>query len=99
MSSAITAINGSATAAAGARSSPSATSGSELVASKETFLKLLVAQLKNQDPMKPLDGMEFVGQLAQFSQLEQLMGIRGDLAAAANVQNAVAAANAGTVNP
>lgn len=39
---------------------------------KEDFLKLLVAQLENQDPMNPSDPTEFTAQLAQFSQLEQL---------------------------
>ena len=38
---------------------------------KEAFLKLLMAQLKHQDPLEPVDGSEFVAQLAQFSQLEQ----------------------------
>ncbi len=37
----------------------------------DTFLKLLVAQLKNQDPLNPLDGTQFTGQIAQFSTLEQ----------------------------
>jgi len=41
-----------------------------------------VAQIKNQDPLQPTDGIQFVSQLAQFSQLEQLIGIRGDLEAA-----------------
>lgn len=46
---------------------------------KETFLKLLVAQIKNQNPLNPADGIEFVSQLAQFSQLEQMMQIRSEL--------------------
>jgi len=42
---------------------------------KEDFLKLLVAQLENQDPMNPSDPTEFTAQLAQFSQLEQLTNV------------------------
>jgi flagellar basal-body rod modification protein FlgD len=42
---------------------------------KTAFLKLLVEQMKNQDPLKPMDNTEFVSQLAQFSNLEQVMGI------------------------
>jgi flagellar basal-body rod modification protein FlgD len=38
---------------------------------KEMFLKLLVAQLKNQDPLNPSDPTEFTGQLTQYSILEQ----------------------------
>ena len=44
------------------------------VASKmnaDTFLTLLMAQLQNQDPTKPMDSTEYVGQLATFSQVEQ----------------------------
>jgi flagellar basal-body rod modification protein FlgD len=46
---------------------------------KETFLQLLVAQIKNQDPMNPSDGTQFLSQLAQFTQLEQTMDIRQDV--------------------
>ncbi|MEW6246989.1 MAG: flagellar hook assembly protein FlgD [Nitrospirota bacterium] len=38
---------------------------------QDDFLKLLVTQLKNQDPLKPMDNTAFVAELAQFSQLEQ----------------------------
>jgi flagellar basal-body rod modification protein FlgD len=46
---------------------------------KEDFLKLLVAQLANQDPLSPMENTEFVAQLAQFSNLEQLMGVNTNL--------------------
>lgn len=36
-----------------------------------SFLKLLIAQMKNQDPTKPMDSTEYVAQLATFSQVEQ----------------------------
>lgn len=44
-----------------------------------TFLKLLTTQLQAQDPTNPVDPTTFVTQLAQFSSLEQLIGIRQDL--------------------
>ncbi|MEZ5363011.1 MAG: flagellar hook capping FlgD N-terminal domain-containing protein [Bryobacterales bacterium] len=48
-------------------------------ADSQTFLLLLVTQMKNQDPLNPQDPTEFVSQLAQFSSLEQLLGMRKSL--------------------
>ena len=42
---------------------------------KDEFLKLLTFQLQNQDPMAPMDQSKFTGELAQFSQLEQLSNL------------------------
>jgi flagellar hook assembly protein FlgD len=46
---------------------------------QDAFLKLLVAQLQHQDPLNPTDGMTFVSQLAQFSELEATLGMRDEL--------------------
>ncbi len=42
---------------------------------REDFLTLMMAQLKNQDPLNPMDGTDFSAQLAQFSSLEQLINL------------------------
>lgn len=42
---------------------------------KDEFLKILAAQFKGQNPMEPLSDTEFIGQMAQFSSLEQLQNI------------------------
>ena len=52
---------------------------SKVGADQEMFLKLLVAQMKNQDPLNPQDGTQYMTQLAQFSSLEQLTGINSKL--------------------
>ena len=71
---------------------------------EQMFLKLLVSQIQNQDPTNPVDGTQFVSQLAQFSELEQLVAIRGDLdgqAAASANGNTATNTNlpGGTSNP
>lgn len=46
---------------------------------KDDFLKLLITQLQNQDPMQPTDDKEFIAQMAQFTSVEQLMNISTQL--------------------
>lgn len=55
--------------------SSSSSSSLNSLTSEQTFLQLLIAQIKNQDPLNPTDSIQFVGQLVQYSELEQLMGI------------------------
>lgn len=63
--------------AAAAANTP--TGSSEL--GEDAFLTLLTAQLQNQDPLNPVSNEDFVAQLAQFSSLEELMGISTGLEA------------------
>jgi flagellar basal-body rod modification protein FlgD len=46
---------------------------------KEQFLKILVTQLQNQDPTKPMEDREMIGQMAQLSVLEQLSNLNQSL--------------------
>ena len=54
----------------------SGTTTQKTTSEKDMFMTLLVAQLKNQDPLQPQDGTQFVAQLAQLNSLDQLTGIR-----------------------
>ena len=42
---------------------------------KDDFLKLLVSQLQNQDPLSPMEDQDFIAQMAQFSSLEQMQNM------------------------
>ncbi len=54
-------------------------SDQDAVLGKDDFLRLLVAQLRNQDPLNPVNAGDFSAQLAQFSSLEQLQNINANL--------------------
>jgi flagellar basal-body rod modification protein FlgD len=60
-------------------SSSSSTTTTSSVSDKNTFMTLLVAQLKNQNPLSPADGTQFVTQLAQFTTLEKTTSIDTNL--------------------
>ncbi len=69
-------------------SSAASTTTSKKTLGKDDFLKMLLAQLKNQDPLKPVDGTDFAAQLAQFTSLEQLTNMSTQLANMSSAQNA-----------
>jgi flagellar basal-body rod modification protein FlgD len=91
MASAVSSLTGSST-------SSNSTSLGASAPSEQMFLNLLVAQLQNQDPLNPTDSTQFVSQLAQFSELEQVIAIRGDTDTMAT-SAASAAAAATTTTP
>jgi len=53
---------------------------------QEDFLRMLIAQLENQDPLDPQDATQFTAQLAQFTSLDQLVAMRGSIEGLAGVQ-------------
>ncbi len=53
---------------------------------KDDFLRLLVTQLQNQDPLEPLKNEEFVAQLAQFNALEQMQSLNKSIGLLGNLQ-------------
>jgi len=53
---------------------------------KDAFLKLLVSQVKNQDPLQPAGSTEYVAQLAQFSSLEQMQNLNDNIVGLALLQ-------------
>lgn len=67
-----------------------AVGNSSAILGKDDFLKMLIMQLKYQDPLNPLNGTEFAAQLAQFSSVEQLANIKTNLSQFMNTNVALA---------
>ena len=63
---------------------PSSSSAADL--DYDAFLRLLIAQMQNQDPLNPMEATEYTAQLAQFSSLEQMEGVNENLVALAILQ-------------
>ena len=99
MSTSITATSYQAASQAQTASQSTTTSTQDTLANKETFLQLLVAQIKNQDPLNPTDGVQFLSQLAQFTELEQIMAIRSSLEGMASAQTGGGTGSAKTTPP
>jgi flagellar basal-body rod modification protein FlgD len=58
---------------------------------QQEFLQLLIAQMRNQDPVNPMDGSQFASQLAQFNSVEQLIGVNDGLKNLQGTQNMMSA--------
>ena len=69
------------TASATASTGSVAQSNMSKTMGQDAFLKLLVTQLSNQDPLEPMKDQEFIAQMAQFSSLEQMQNMNKHLQA------------------
>jgi flagellar basal-body rod modification protein FlgD len=91
-----TAINPVTSTSAAATTNTATAATTDPLASESTFLTLLVSQLQNQDPLDPVDSNQFVSQLTEYSQLEQLIGIHTDTTSLSQAVTTPATAPAST---
>jgi len=82
----MTAVSSVLPAAASTTSAANATNHAEIASNFTQFLQLLTTQLKNQDPLSPMDTNQFTQQLVEFSQVEQQLKTNDSLTALVNLQ-------------
>ena len=70
--------------AASSASGTSSTNEDSSTLGKDDFLKILITQLTNQDPLEPLEDTEFIAQMAQFTSLEQMTNMAQSLESLTN---------------
>jgi len=88
----MTAVQPAGTTSSSAAATTSGASASSKLGEND-FLKILVSQLENQDPLNPMDGEQFAAQLAQFSSLEQLIQINSTLSQQSSANGQATAVN------
>lgn len=69
-------VNNNASAFSASTAANIARGENDVAAQKDQFLKLMLAQMKNQDPLNPMDGAEYASQMAQFSTVEGIQNMK-----------------------
>lgn len=82
----------SATSAATTAATTTTTTSTSISDDKEAFLKILLTQLENQNPLSPVDTTEFTSQLVSYSSLEQLITMNEKLDSLITAQSIATAA-------
>lgn len=80
-------LGSAASSAASTAASQTASSQQQLAQNMNSFLELLTAQLKNQDPLNPMDTSQFTNQLVLFAQVQQQIDINQNLESMMTSQN------------
>ena len=88
----MTAIDPFASVRAGANTTTTAKSPDDQFG-KDTFLKLLVAQLRYQNPLEPQDGSQFLAQTAQFTMVEKLTSMEDEMKSSMSANQVLAASS------